>query len=285
LLAIGVNLERRAGRSVPWQTEMDAAQRRPGDPRPALQIWSAVVALGWNRRAAEDALVELGDRAPVARDQVCVAVSCSGRGDPRDVRHAAMVRARPSSKVQNARIQPAEREGPVPEPPTAIGDAVRAAREYLRAHPDDARYTDSAATARLEAGLLVRVEGPGGAALITDMPASVGGREEAPSPGWFLRAGHAACVTTLIGMRAAEEGVVLSRLEVVVESQSDDRGILDAADDIPAGPLSSSVRIVLAADGVPHDRLREIAEWGAVHCPVHDAVRRAVPVSVEVSVG
>jgi uncharacterized OsmC-like protein len=171
----------------------------------------------------------------------------------------------------------------MPEQGTTIGDAIRAARDYLRTRPDEARYTDSAATARLEAGLLVRVEGPGDAAVISDMPTSVGGRGKAPSPAWFMRAGHAACVATLIGMRAAEEGVVLSRLEVVVDSQSDDRGILGAADGIPAGPLSTSVRITLAADAVPDEKLREIAEWGVAHCPVDDAVRRAVPVKVEIS--
>ena len=171
----------------------------------------------------------------------------------------------------------------MPEPATTIGDAVRAARDYLRTHPDEARYTDSAATARLEAGLLVRVEGPGDAVVISDMPASVGGRGEAPSPAWFMRAGHAACVATLIGMRAAEEGVVLSQLEVVVDSQSDDRGILGAAHDIAAGPLSTSVRITLAAEGVPVERVREIADWGVAHCPVDDAIRRAVPVKLEVN--
>ncbi len=168
---------------------------------------------------------------------------------------------------------------------TTIGDAVRGAREYVRTHPGEARYTDSAATARLEVGLLVRVEGPGEAAVTSDMPPSVGGTGKAPSPAWFLRAGHAACVATLIAMRAAEEAIVLTRLEVVVDSQSDDRGILGAAaDDVPAGPLSTSVRIALAADGVSDERLREIATWGLVHCPVDDAVRRAVPVKVEISV-
>jgi uncharacterized OsmC-like protein len=171
----------------------------------------------------------------------------------------------------------------MPDPATTIGDAVRAAREYVRTHPDEARYTDTAATARLEAGLLVRVEGPGDATVMSDMPPSVGGRGKAPSPAWFLRAGHAACVATLIGMRAAEEAVDLTRLEVVVDSQSDDRGIL-GVDDIPAGPLSTSVRIALAADGVPDDRLREIADWGVAHCPVDDAIRRAVLVKVEISV-
>lgn len=170
------------------------------------------------------------------------------------------------------------------EQESTIGDAVRQARAYVRTHPEEAHYTDSAAAARLEAGLLVRVEGAGGAAVMSDMPPSVGGRGTAPSPAWFLRAGHAACVVTLVAMRAAEEGVVLTRLEVVVDSQSDDRGILGAADDVPAGPLSTSVRITLAADGLAEDRLRDIAEWGVAHCPVDDAVRRAVPVKVEISV-
>jgi uncharacterized OsmC-like protein len=172
----------------------------------------------------------------------------------------------------------------MPEQGSMIGDAVHNAREYVRTHPDEARYTDSAATARLEAGLLVRAEGPDGAAMMSDMPLSVGGRGKAPSAGWFLRASHASCIATLIAMRAAEEGVVMTQLEVVVDSQSDDRGILGAADDVPAGPLSTSVRVALAADDVSDERLRDVAEWGVAHCPVDDAIRRAVPVTVEISV-
>jgi uncharacterized OsmC-like protein len=58
------------------------------------------------------------------------------------------------------------------------------------------------------------------------MSTGVGGAATAPSPGWLLRASHVACDATLIAMRAAEEGVELSRLEVAVDSESDDRGIL-----------------------------------------------------------
>jgi uncharacterized OsmC-like protein len=116
------------------------------------------------------------------------------------------------------------------------------------------------------------------------MPPSVGGGGTAPSPGWFLRAAHAACVATLVAMRAAEEGVELTRLEVVVDSESDDRGITGASDEIPAGPLSTAVRINLAAAGADPERLRAIAAWGWRHCPVDDALRRAVAVRVEVDV-
>lgn len=167
---------------------------------------------------------------------------------------------------------------------TEIGDAIRGAREYLTAHPDEAAYTDSAATARLDDGLRVTVQGPDGASVVSDMPASIGGGAGAPSPAWYMRAGHASCVATLIAMRAAEEGIVLSRLEVTVDSQSDDRGILAVATELPPGPLSTLVRIVLASDDADETRLAEVADWGWRHCPVDDAIRRAVPVSVKVEV-
>jgi uncharacterized OsmC-like protein len=163
-----------------------------------------------------------------------------------------------------------------------IRDALRGARAYLTDHPDEARYRDSAATARIDGGLAVTVDGPDGATLRTDMPPSIGGRGAAPSPGWYLRAAHAACVATLVAMRAAEEGVTLRMLEVTVDSESDDRGITGTDAAIPAGPLSTTVRISLAADGVGGDLLRGIAEWGWRHCPVDDAIRRTVPVTAEV---
>jgi uncharacterized OsmC-like protein len=165
-----------------------------------------------------------------------------------------------------------------------IGDAVRGARDYLTAHADEAAYTDSPATARLESGLRVSVHGPDGAAVVTDMPASIGGGATAPSAGWLMRAGHAACVATLVAMRAAEEGVRLTRLEVTVDSDSDDRGILGAVEELPPGPIRSRVRISLAAAGASEDVLQGIAGWAWRHCPVDDAVRRAVPVTVDVDV-
>jgi uncharacterized OsmC-like protein len=165
-----------------------------------------------------------------------------------------------------------------------IGEAVRGAREYLTAHPDEAAYIDSPANARLESGLRVSVQGPDGASVSTDMPASVGGGGSAASAGWLMRAAHASCVATLVAMRAAEEGVRLTRLEVAVDSDSDDRGILEAvsADEVPPGPIRSRVRISLSADGASEEALHQIATWGWQHCPVDDAMRRAVPVTVEV---
>lgn len=165
----------------------------------------------------------------------------------------------------------------------AIRDAIRAASEYLAEHPDEARSTDSPATATLDSGLVVRVTGPDGATIVTDMVPSVGGTATAPSPGWLLRAAEASCVVTLITMRAAMLGITLDGLEVTVDSVSDDRGILGIADDVPAGPLTGRVAVRLSADGVDPTTLEEVARWGVKHCPVCDALERAVPVMTEVS--
>lgn len=159
--------------------------------------------------------------------------------------------------------------------------ALDAARAYLGQHPDEARYTDSVATATLAGGLRMELSGPGGEALATDMPSSIGGSGSAPSPGWLMRAAHASCVATLIAMRGAELGIRIDRLDVVASSESDDRGILGMDVDIPAGPLHSSIQVVLGLNA-GDDLLREVVDWAVDHCPVHDALRRAVPVHVVV---
>src|SRR5919204_4233514 len=158
-----------------------------------------------------------------------------------------------------------------------IRSSIEAATNYLTEHPDEARYMDSVATAALVDGLHIRVKGPGGETLTTDMPTSVGGGGQSPSPGWVFRAALASCEATVIAMRAGVEGVELHTLEVAVESESDDRGILGMDEATPAGPLSIRVRIRIEGPGTPADRLRAIAEWGTRHCPVDDVARRAVP--------
>ena len=167
-----------------------------------------------------------------------------------------------------------------------IRDKLQGAIDYLNANPSEARYTDSIATARLvdTEALRVEVDGPDGARITTDMPTSVGGTNTSVSPGWYLRAAEASCVATMIAMRAAHQGVALGPVAVSVDSESDDRGITGADDSVPAGPLSTrvSVSIVGAADD---ETLHEIVSWAVDHCPVTDAVQRAIPMTVEVHIG
>ena len=167
---------------------------------------------------------------------------------------------------------------------THIQQAIENVITYLSENPEECRYTDSAATAVVEEGLRCRAEGPRGATLITDMPKGIGGGNAAPSPGWFFRAALATCYATLIAMRAAQLGVALSTLAVTVDSESDDRGILGMDNTIAAGPLSVRTRIRIGAEEIAPERLREIVNWAQAHCPVADAIQRAVPSKTEVEI-
>lgn len=165
-----------------------------------------------------------------------------------------------------------------------IGMSIEGAVEYLTQHPEETRYVDTAATAVIEESLRCRGNAPDGTMVQSDMPTGVGGGAAAPSPGWLMRAALANCDATLIAMRAAQKGVELTTLEVVVDSESDDRGILGMDDSIPAGPLNMRTRIRIGAEGVEPEHLREIIEWAEAHSPVADAIRRAVPMKTEVEI-
>jgi uncharacterized OsmC-like protein len=163
-----------------------------------------------------------------------------------------------------------------------VGEAIAAAMEYLREHANEAGYTDSEAIASLGEGLHVTVRGPSGHLIETDMARSVGGTGEGPSAGWLFRAAIASCDATLIGMRAAMLGVELTEVKVTIDSESNDYGILGIDDAIPPGPLSVRTRIRVAAKDADDRTLRELVEWAVGHCPVHDATKRAVPMSLEI---
>ena len=164
----------------------------------------------------------------------------------------------------------------------SISDAVAKASAYLAEHPEEARYRDSFARARVESGLVVTVTGPGGESLTTDMPAGIGGTAIAPSPGWFLRAAAASCVASLIAIRAAATGIKIGSVEVEVDSESDDRGILGLDEAIPAGALSTKVMVSIDAPDVERVDLEALAAWAVAHCPVTDTIAREVPLALEV---
>ncbi len=163
-----------------------------------------------------------------------------------------------------------------------VRKSIEGAIQYLDQHPNEARYTDTVATASIEETLRCHALAPDGTEVKSDMPPSVGGGGVAPSPGWLMRAALANCDATLIGMRAAQMGIQLTELEVIVDSESDDRGLLGMDDSVPAGPISMRTRIRIGANDASDEELREIVEWAEKHSPVADAIRRAVPMSTEV---
>ena len=164
----------------------------------------------------------------------------------------------------------------------SIAEAVERANAYLTAHPDEARYRDSAARARLTHGLVVDVTGPTGESLRTDMPTGIGGSATAPSPGWYLRAAEASCIAALVAIRAAAVGIELRSVDVEVDSESDDRGILGLDDAVHAGALSVKAIVTIDAPAADRGTVEALAAWALDHCPVTDTVRRSVPFELEV---
>lgn len=165
----------------------------------------------------------------------------------------------------------------------SIRKAVDSAAAYLAAHPDEARYRDSHARARLRDDLGVDVDGPGGERLRTDMPKGIGGQATAPSPGWFFRAATASCVASLVGIRAAMLGIELGPVEVIADSESDDRGILGLDPAVVAGALSVKIVVSITAKRTDQKELEALVAWAVEHCPVADTIGRPVPIEVVVA--
>jgi uncharacterized OsmC-like protein len=127
------------------------------------------------------------------------------------------------------------------------------------------------------------VTGPHGARLLTDMPPAMGGAASAPNPGWLLRSALASCTATVIAMRAAKLGIALETLEVTVESESDNRGVLGLDDTISAGLAAVRTRVRIGGN-VNSEALREIVAWADAHSPVGCTVRHASACSLEIDI-
>jgi len=171
---------------------------------------------------------------------------------------------------------------------THIKESVEHVINNLTENPDDARGPGTAVTAVMEGGLRCRVQKQDGTTIvITDMSTGIGGGGSAPSPGLIFRAALASCDATFVALRAAQVGIKLTTLEVIVEGDPDDigtLGFLGIDDSIPAGELSLRLIFRIGAENATPERLRELVKWIETHSPVGDSVSRAVPTKVKVEV-
>jgi uncharacterized OsmC-like protein len=170
---------------------------------------------------------------------------------------------------------------------------IAAALERLKAvvlrRPEFAVHDDAPATARWDGGTRIVSSHANGHAMVTDMPADMGGQGQHVSPGWMFRAGIASCCATRIAMAAAQEGIVLSQLEVVAGSTSDVRGMLDMPDagggTVPAGASEIRLDVRIAADGLDDERLRRLVQDSHRLAPMSSNIERSVPLILTVAIG
>src|SRR5688572_26150559 len=166
---------------------------------------------------------------------------------------------------------------------TPIREAIEQTSAAIAADATKARAKNAPATARLTDGLKCEVTGPHGERLSTDMPPAMGGTASGPNPGWLLRSALASCTATVIAMRAAKLGIALETLEVTVESESDNRGLLGMDDGISAGLRTVRTRVKIGGDAKP-EVLRELVAWSDAHSPVGCTVRDASSCSLDVEI-
>ena len=164
-----------------------------------------------------------------------------------------------------------------------IREAIERLSSVISSEPTKAKSKNAPATARVTEGLRCEVSGPYGERLVTDMPPAMGGTAAGPNPGWLLRCALASCTATVIAMRAAKLGIALEVLEVTVESESDNRGILGLDETVSAGLGAVRTKVRIGGSAESH-ALREIAAWAEAHSPVGCTVRDAVASSLEVEV-
>lgn len=149
-----------------------------------------------------------------------------------------------------------------------IREALAKAEEFVAQNPGKARVRNAPATALLEGGLRCRVTGSAGEVVHTDMPTSMGGDGSAPNPAWLMRAALASCNASGIAMRAARQGISLTRLEVSVSSETDSRGVLGLDENVSAAMNPLHVQVTISAPDASAADLEELVAWVCTHSPV-----------------
>jgi len=146
---------------------------------------------------------------------------------------------------------------------TKIRDALARVETAFSKKPGLARSTDKT-LARVEAGLKC-VTRQGDYSTTIDMPAAMGGDGSAPSPGFLGRSAIAGCLAIGIKMTAAQAGIPVESVEVEIEMDWDDRGLLGMGD-APAGCLGSRLRIAVDSTA-PEAAVRAMVDDAMVNSP------------------
>ncbi len=134
-------------------------------------------------------------------------------------------------------------------------------------------------TATIEDGLTCRVSEKNHS-VVVDVPKSMGGEEDGPSPSFLIRGALTSCVAIGLKMWAARQGVTVDRIDVSVETDVDARGQLGVCD--TAAPGFEGIRLVVQVDSpAPRAMLEDLLETSLRYSPLIDVVGK--PQTIETS--
>lgn len=159
-------------------------------------------------------------------------------------------------------------------------EAQLRAIEVFSKRPEAAQVLNRG-TAQVREGLRCTYEQEGHH-LVIDMPAAIGGSEEGLAPGFYGRAAICSCLAIGIKMTAAREDVRLEAVQIEIEQDWDNRGVL-AMDD--ASPVPTDTRIAIkVTSSEPRSVLEEIIRRALSSDPWLLVFKNAQPVSTAVSI-
>ena len=117
--------------------------------------------------------------------------------------------------------------------------------------------------------------------LTGDLPESFAGTDRGPKPTEFVLVGLATCHEVTYRVMAESLGIPLDGVSVTVTGVSDAKGFVGLDDRVRPGFLEVRGTVTLDTPASDADiaRLRQMVEK---HCPVLDALRAPVPVTMEV---
>ena len=108
----------------------------------------------------------------------------------------------------------------------------------------------------------------------TDLPAALGGRATAPTPGALVRAALGACMAMSYRMRAVRHGIEVTSITVTVETDSELVGMLSCGSDVPPGFIGVRYHVEVESPA-PTDVVEGLLDEADRLSPILDVFVRA----------
>jgi len=161
-----------------------------------------------------------------------------------------------------------------------IREAQERAMSVFQRRPEMAMDT-VAAVATVDCGLTCTfVQGEHSA--VMDMPATVGGSDDGPTPGFFARAAISGCVAIGIKMTAVRLGIDLHSVKVGLEMDFDNSAIFGMGD-ASAAPLITRLDVALESDS-GEEVLEKLVETALKADPYYLALRDPQHIEIKIRV-
>lgn len=132
--------------------------------------------------------------------------------------------------------------------------------------------------ARYEPPLKVVTE-VGGIRLVQDLPKTIGGTGEGPTPTALLLTSFAGCLGIVAAYHKDRFGVDIESMEIEVSGLIDLRGFM--GENVKPGFTEVSA-VIKVKSSSPEDAVRKLIDFVRKHCPIEDTIVSPTPVKVEV---